>query len=168
MDVKELLDEDAFDPKKLFNQEEYSTLIIGREGFTKKENHAADLIETLLDKKTTREESEAIFSSLKELKANKLLIQAIKEAARIDERSKLTAACWESGLDFSDELLFFAGLVCQDNFSLAMEALTVVENMEGSIETEVLIKALQVAESCKVAPQGILQELIENLKSRTI
>lgn len=33
--IEELLDDDALDPKKLFNEEEYSTLIIGREGFNK-------------------------------------------------------------------------------------------------------------------------------------
>ena len=53
--IKELLDEDAFDPKKLFNEEEYSTLIIAREGFSKKENNAADLIESLLEKEITRQ-----------------------------------------------------------------------------------------------------------------
>ena len=50
MDIKELLDEDAFDPEKLFNEKEYSTLIIKRDGFSKKENSSADLIEGLLDK----------------------------------------------------------------------------------------------------------------------
>ena len=64
--IKELLDEDAFDPKKLFDEEEYSTLIIAREGFSKKDNTAADLLEGLLEKGITRQESEAIFLKLKE------------------------------------------------------------------------------------------------------
>jgi hypothetical protein len=63
--IKELLDEDAFDPKKLFDEEEYSTLIIAREGFSKKDNTAADLLEGLLEKGITRQESEAIFLKLK-------------------------------------------------------------------------------------------------------
>ena len=64
--IKELLDEDAFDPKKLFDEEEYSTLIIAREGFSKKDNTAADLLEGLLEKGITRQEREAIFLKLKE------------------------------------------------------------------------------------------------------
>ncbi|NBQ47563.1 MAG: hypothetical protein EBU33_03805 [Sphingobacteriia bacterium] len=70
MDIKELLEEDAFDPQKLFNEEEYSTLILDREGFTKKENQVADLVMQLLDKEVTREEAEAVFSRLKELNAS--------------------------------------------------------------------------------------------------
>ena len=73
MDIKELLEEDAFDPQKLFNEEEYSTLILDREGFTKKENQVADLVMQLLDKEVTREEAEAVFSRLKELNATQLL-----------------------------------------------------------------------------------------------
>ena len=106
MDIKELLEEDAFDPQKLFNEEEYSTLILDREGFTKKENQVADLLMQLLDKEVTREEAEAVFSRLKELNATQLLLQGISEAKRPSEKAKLVAACWETGLDFSKEFLF--------------------------------------------------------------
>src|SRR4051812_45692353 len=105
--VKELLDDDAFDPKKLFNEEEYSTLIIKRDGFNKKENNAADLLEGLLEKEITRQESEAIFLKLKENNSVDLMVDAIKKAQRTEEKTILTAACWETGLDFSDHFLFF-------------------------------------------------------------
>ena len=94
--IKELLDEDAFDPKKLFDEEEYSTLIIAREGFSKKDNTAADLLEGLLEKGITRQESEAIFLKLKENNSVELMVDAIKKAQRIEEKTILTAACWES------------------------------------------------------------------------
>src|SRR6476620_228756 len=103
MDIKELLDEDAFDPEKLFNEEEYSTLIINREGFSKKENTAADLIEDLLEKGITRAESEEIFKKIKDTNAGDLLVNAIRQAQRTDDKTKLVAACWECGLDFSKD-----------------------------------------------------------------
>ena len=84
--IKELLDEDAFDPQKLFDEEEYSTLIIAREGFSKKDNTAADLLEGLLEKGITRQESEAIFLKLKESNSVELMVDAIKKAERIDEK----------------------------------------------------------------------------------
>ena len=72
--VNELLDDDAFDPKKLFNQDEYSTLLIKREGFSKSQNSTADLLEGLLKQNITRSESEIIFSKLKEVNAGKLIL----------------------------------------------------------------------------------------------
>ncbi|HOZ88075.1 MAG TPA: hypothetical protein PL029_09965, partial [Bacteroidia bacterium] len=70
--LNELLDDDALDPKKLFNEKEYNTLIIDRGGFNKKENNTADLLEQLLDPNITRVESEGIYLQLKEMKAQKL------------------------------------------------------------------------------------------------
>lgn len=164
--LKELLDEDAFDPKKLFNEEEYSTLIIKRDGFNKKENTAADLIEGLLEKEITRQESEEIFLKLKENNSIELMVDAIKKAQRTEEKTILTAACWETGLDFTNHFLFFVELACYDNFLLAMEALTVVEYIEGMIDESTLTKALQIAQGSKSKNAELLNDLIANIKSR--
>ena len=164
MDIKELLDEDAFDPKKLFNEEEYSTLILDREGFTKKENQSADLILQLLDKEVTREEAEAVFSRLKELNATQLLLQSINEAKRPSEKTKLVAACWETGLDFSKDFLFFTTLICQPDFELAVEALTVAENTE-TISPEQMDEALHLLNTSKEGSAELKKALIEHLTS---
>ncbi|MDO8999099.1 MAG: hypothetical protein Q7W45_04990 [Bacteroidota bacterium] len=164
--VNELLDEDAFDPKKLFNEEEYSTLIIARDGFSKKENNAADLLEGLLEKGVTRQESEEIFLKLKESNSVELMINAIKKAERIEEKIILTAACWEACLDFTKHFLFFVELSCNDNFLLAMEGLTVVENIEGTIDEITLTKALEIAQNTKSKNKELVSDLIENIKQR--
>src|SRR6478609_5403424 len=148
MDIKELLDDDAFDPKKLFNEKEYSTLIINRDGFNKKENNTADLIESLLEKEITREESEAIFSKLKEMQATTLLVNAIKNAKRIDDKSRIIAACWETGLDMSTDFLMFVEYACHDDFQLALEALSVVENTENIPKEKVQV-GLEIALNAK-------------------
>lgn len=164
--IKELLDEDAFDPKKLFDEEEYSTLIIAREGFSKKDNTAADLLEGLLEKGITRQESEAIFLKLKESNSVDLMVNAIKKADRIDEKTILTAACWESCLDFTNHFLFFVELTCHDNFLLSLEALTVVEYCEGTVDEPTLTKAMLIAQNAKSNNKELINDLIENIKSR--
>jgi hypothetical protein len=166
--VNELLDDDAFDPKKLFNQDEYSTLLIKREGFSKSQNSSADLLEGLLKQNITRSETEAIFSKLKEVNAGKLMIDAINSAQRIDEKVLITTACWESGIDFTNDFLFFAQLSCHDNFNLSLEALTVLENIEGTIDEQTLAKALTIAQSKKYALQTLNKELIKIIKDRGI
>jgi len=168
MAVDELLDEEAFDPKKLFNEEEYSTLIIDRGGFSKKENTNADLVEALLDNKNTRQEDEALFAQLKEINAQDLLVQTIQATTHRDFKIKLLSACWETGLDFSKHFLFFTEQACDNDFQIAMEALTVVENEEGTVDQQILQQALALAEKTKSTNLVLIQELIASIKSRLI
>lgn len=166
MGAEELLDEDAFDPKKLFNEEEYSTLIIGREGFNKAENHAADLIEGLLDTKLSRPEREELFLQLKKAKAQQLMVDALNAAQKVSEKTIIAAACWECGLDFTPFFLDFVKLTTHQNFQLALEALSVIENSEGTLDEKTLTQALEIAQSANLANEDLLRELIENIKSR--
>ncbi len=169
MDVKELIDDDAFDPKKLFNEEEYNTLLINRDGFSKKQNDVADLIHTLLEKDITHIESVEIFKTLKEKNAHEVLINAIKQCDRISEKIKLTAACWQTCLDFSNQFLFFVELTCSDDFALSMEALTVVENCEDPIiNPEILTQALVIAKNSKSINIGLLEDLKNNITARIL
>jgi len=87
MGVDELLDDDAFDPKKLFDEEQYSTLIIKRDGFDKKQNSVADILEALLDEKNTRSENEELFLRLKENNAQQMLMEAIDAADKPSEKA---------------------------------------------------------------------------------
>jgi hypothetical protein len=166
MDIKELLDEDAFDPEKLFNEKEYSTLIINRDGFSKKENSTADLIESLLEKEISREESEEIFSKLKATANPAMLVDAIKNSHRIEEKTKLVAAAWECGLDFSAYFLFFVDLACHDDFQLALEALSVVESTEVLPSHDLAVHALEIAKTAKSKNPQLVSDLIHNLNSR--
>lgn len=166
MAINELLDDDAFDPKKLFDEKKYSTLIINREGFSKKENSSADLIEDLLEKEISRQEAEEIYSKLKEANAGKLLVSAIKEAGRTEDKRKLVAACWECGFDLTDDILLFVELACNDDFRLALEALTVVENTETTLPPGTLKTAREIAEGSKSRNTDLVADLKENLKQR--
>jgi hypothetical protein len=166
MAIDELVDDEAFKQEKLFDEKEYSTLIINREGFTSKQNSAADLVEQLLDGKNERRETEEIYARLKEAKAAGIMVQALQSVKKTEQLSKLLAACWESGLDFSAHFLVFVTLACHNEFKVAMEALTVVENCEGVIDDSTLHQALGIASNSKGAHQGLVKDLQANIKQR--
>ena len=166
MGADELLEGGSLDPKKLFDEKEYITMVIDREGFSKKQNDNADLVMTLLEKELDRKEQEDIFAQLKEVNAGKILIEAIGNVKKNSDKAKLCAACWESGLDFTDHFIFFTELTCQDDFILSMEALTVIENIEGALEEKTLTKALEIAQNCKSKNTHLINDLIENIKQR--
>ncbi len=166
MVLDQLLDDEALNPKKLFDENEYSTLMIGRDGFNKNQNDSADLIETLLSKGVTRKECEDIFLKLKNLKAHKLLIDTLRSAKTDSDKAKLCAACWECGLDFTAHFLFFTELASSNDFALAMEALTVVESIEGIILESDLTKAMEIVQNSTSKNTAILDFLRENIKQR--
>jgi hypothetical protein len=157
--MKDLLNEEEFDPKKLFNEKEYNTLIIGRDGFTKGENDIADVLESLFEKEVTRTMREAIFAQLKEMNAVDMLVNTIKETKNKEQQAILTEACWESGLDFKDHYLFFVELACLDHFQLAHEAITVLEYNETRPSPEVIKTALAMANASKSSQNVLIEEL---------
>jgi hypothetical protein len=167
IEINELLDDNAFDPKKLFDENEYSTLIINREGFNRKENSIADMLEELLGNDITRPECEAIFQKLKDAGAQELMVDAIKMAARTREKVLLTAACWETGLDFSAYFLYFVELGCSRDFTLALEAITVVEQCEGPFDKQTLEKAMALAEQAKLNEE-LIQGMKETISTKAI
>lgn len=166
MGVDELLDEDAFDPEKLFNEEEYSTLIIGREGFNKKENTTADLLESLMEKGITRQESETIFLKLKESNSQKVMMDALQTAQRVNEKATIAAACWECGLDFTPYFLEFVKLATHEDFQLALESLSVLESIEGVIDEKILSEAMEIARSAKSLHKELVSDLVNTIKAR--
>lgn len=164
--MKELLDDESFDPKKLFNKEEYNTVIISREGLTEKQSEQADLIESLLEPNLDREKKEQILAELKKVKANAILLNAIESCERPHDQAMLIAACWECGLDFSAHFFNFVQLACNADFSVAMEALTVVESCEEKIEEEILTKSLLFVRNNKSPNGDLIADLLNNIEQR--
>ncbi len=162
--MKELLNEEEFDPKKLFDKKEYNTLIIGREGFTKGEHDIADVLESLFEKDLTRAMRESIFSQLKEMNAVDMLVNTIKETKNTDQQAILAEACWESGLDFKEHYLFFVELACSEHFHLAHEAITVLEYNETRPSAEIIHQAKEIVSASKSSHQVILNDLLTLLE----
>jgi hypothetical protein len=163
--TEDLHDEQAFDPKHLFDEKKFSTIFVNREGFTSKQNDTAARIVQLLQPGITRPESEEIFKHLSGARAQSLLVEAIGSAASESDKKILTAACWESGLDFSPSFPFFADLVINSGFDIALEAFTVIQEMENPPAAE-MGRALARISSGGEPANAMVNELKDLLQSK--
>lgn len=147
--MKDLLEEGALDPEKLFDEKKFNTIIVGKEGIVKKETGPAGNIAVLLSQASTREEKDEALKELKEKKATDLLIQAIKKAKSPEDAAILLAACWETGLDFSKHYTFFAEIIAAGHYPSALEAYTVLETTDSVIDQADLEKSLELLHAAK-------------------
>ncbi len=106
------------------------------------------LLDGLIDLLHNTEHSEikhCVLNLLSELKDKACipdLIAALKNEKYINERKELVACCWQNGLIYKDYLSFFIDLVIHEDFLVAFEAFTVIENMYGKVEDQVIAKEI--------------------------
>lgn len=79
-----------------------------------------------------------LLSELKNKESIPYLIAAIQNEKFSKERLDLVACCWQNGLSYNAYLPLFIDLVIRSEFLIAFEAFTVVENMYGRIEEDVI------------------------------
>jgi hypothetical protein len=99
------------------------------------------LIDLLHDSPQNIEIKKAILDLLAELKdiaSIPTLISAIKNEKYINERKELVASCWQNGLNYNEYLPLFIDLIISEDFLVAFEAFTVIENMYGIVPEEVI------------------------------
>jgi hypothetical protein len=75
-----------------------------------------------------------LFSELKHEDVVDQLIESMKSVKDLEILERLVASCWQNGLNYSKHLSYFIQLVIDQEFQIAFEAFTVVENMYGKIE----------------------------------
>ncbi len=79
-----------------------------------------------------------ILNDLKAEGAASYLVSGLKNQRYRPIRQQITAACWQSGMDFSHELLLFTKMLVRDDYATALEAFTVIENnVEDSDPAEI-------------------------------
>ena len=78
-----------------------------------------------------------IFVDLKNEDSVDQLVYDLKIEKDLNILERLVAACWQNGLNFSKHLPYFVELVINEEFQIAFEAFTVVENMYGKIEGDI-------------------------------
>ena len=136
-------------PEKLFDENEYSTIIIGSEGMTKKDTDNADAVTVLVSNKSTREEKDEALKHLKANNAQAFIINAISSTKNPIHKAQIIASCWDTGLDFSKDFQFFISLVCYKDFNVSFEAFTVIQEMESEIDKSSLTLALEKLKQIK-------------------
>jgi hypothetical protein len=134
------------DPQKLFDEKEYSTIVLGNEETSKNDENNADFLTIIIGHSSTREEKDAALLKLKENKAQAFMMQAISRIKKPDHKATTIAACWETGLDFSAYLTQFTELVNDSNYLVSLEAFTVIEEMAANLNQEQVLQSIQALE----------------------
>lgn len=166
--MKELINEEAFDPEKLFDKENYNTLTIALNADSLFKEKDVDVLIDLLDPQLSREDKENKLKQLKDNKQQKLLIKAVQEAERNDDKAKLLCICWESGLDFKNDFLFFVEQACDNDYMVSLEAFTVAENIEDVNDEETLTNAILILDNSKTGNKQIIEDLKSNILSKKL
>jgi hypothetical protein len=94
------------------------------------------------DNQKVERKVKAVFFDLKTNTAVPYIIDAIKSEESSIIRQFLVTSCWNNGLDYSEHLELFVDLFINENFEIAFDAFTVIENMIGFAENEVINKQI--------------------------
>jgi hypothetical protein len=154
--------------KEYFDEKKYRTVIVGKQGI-KNNDDLVEAIEALADNKLTADEREEALKHLKASNPRQALLKAIDEAVSDEKRARLIAACWEIDMDCTKDFLFFVNQACSDDFNVALEALTVIENIENEIGDNELEEAKKIVSAkIKLKTENIdLQvDLLQIIKDR--
>lgn len=99
---------------------------------------------TALDSLQIKDE---VLHTLKADEAQAILVAIIGMKEYANQRKIIVAACWESGLDFTNYFTFFNALALNSEYAICMEAVTVItENMAGPFSKAELTQAQTVVD----------------------
>lgn len=82
-------------------------------------------------------------------------------------KRELAMACWESGLDFSRYLIFFAELAANCEYPVALEAITVIDEMQDIKDALHRDKAILILDNPSFSPEKkvLFQEVVSKLRN---
>lgn len=95
------------------------------------EDYMIDSIIHLLFTKRSDVLKEAVVNFLVDIKNQSAaveIIKTIKEKKNSSDVSHLVSVCWQSRLDFSNEIELFMDLLCKADYQTSIEAFSVIEN----------------------------------------
>jgi len=103
-----------------------------------------------------------LFANLKESNAIPLIVEAIQNQKYAPELKELVACCWENGLDYSNYLSLFVGLLIDNEFEIAFEAYTVIMNLETRIDQKIIDQEIDLLEQAlSSAPEQKRQLMLD-------
>lgn len=116
-----------------------------------------DILTTAKDHKTT--ELVNLLADIKDNAFPQIVIDRIRTTTEAIPKSRLLRLCWESALDFSPYIVLFAELTLQEDFTVALEASTAIENIHR-IDEEKRKEAIRILK--QGSPNEEKQFLIDN------
>lgn len=90
------------------------------------------LFELLLanSEENVQEEILKLLGTIKDKETIPVFIEALQNPKYASIRKEMTMACWQNGMDFSQYFGVFTDLVINEEWEIAFEAFTVIENFE--------------------------------------
>lgn len=126
---------------------------------------ATDLLDFLLKTEDIRIKTTLIslLADVKDKNFADILMTYIKQTLSNADKSVLLQICWESSLDFSLHAEYFAGLLIEGDFAVALEASTILENMEN-IDTKCREKIISSLGKAKISDESQAVLVDETIK----
>lgn len=131
--------------------------------------HDAKLISNFIDLLTNPEKRDLrtdALNTIRKAKAQQFLVDLIAAPEQEKHQKELVMACWESGLDFSAYLIFFAEVVQNCEYPVALEAITVIDEMHNLPDNPNREEAIEMLSSPTLSPekQALVSEVLEKLR----
>lgn len=129
------------------------------------DTYIAPLIE-FMHTTASREAKALVYQLFIDLKHENSVDQIIHELKKEQDPvilEQLVATCWQNGLNYSKHLPYFVQLIIEQEFQIAFEAFTVVENMFGKIDGDIERKLIEEIEKSIPNSEGRKQYLLKGL-----
>lgn len=104
-------------------------------------------------------------SDVKDSSFKTVLIEKLINAPDKSNKSNLLRICWESAIDFSEFLEIFTDIMVGEDFINALEASTVIENLNGNIADEKIEMAIKrLRTECKGDKKFLAEDAVAHLE----
>lgn len=117
--------------------------------------------------KEIEDEIKNLLATIKDKETIASFIQAIEDKKYQPILKSLLMACWQNGLDFSNYLPVFVDIVINENWEIAFEAFTIIDNLEFLPEQEIIDKtSLKIKAALETATEQktyFLQEILTKI-----
>jgi hypothetical protein len=109
-----------------------------------------------------------LLGSVKDKESVNSFMRAIEDAKYKTIRKTLVSACWQNGLDFSNFMPVFIDLIINDEWEVAFEAFTLIDNLEYLPNDNILLVSKQKIEHELSSATGqvkyFLSEILKKLE----
>lgn len=126
-----------------------------------------DLLNSIPEPEIEREIMD-LLETVKDKEAVNSFMRAIEDDKYKPIKKSILIACWQNGLDFSTFLPVFVDLVINEDWEIAFEAFTIIDNLEFLPGKEIINKSVVLIEDALPAADEqksyFLNEILTKLK----
>ncbi len=133
---------------------------------TGNKEYLAILFELLTNKPEEEIKSEILklLGSIKDVETIPVFVEALENQKYASIRKDITTVCWQNGMDFSVHFEVFTDLIINEEWDVAFEAFTVIENLEHfpppDKMKEIKLKIARALKTANEQKQYFLEELL--------